>query len=330
MEFPVAVILAAGQSTRMATELPKVLHKVCGRPMLDYVISACREAGIGRLVIVVGYGKEEVIAAVPDQAGITWIEQPQQKGTGHAVLCCESALRQGGFDNVLILCGDGPLIQPRTIRILLEKHRSEQSSATLATALLEDPSGYGRIVRDRNGKLAGIVEELDCQPEQKQIREINPSYYCFRIQPMLEALHQIRPDNAKNEYYVTDAVRILIQGGHKVVAVTAVPPEDVLSINDRRQLAEVNKIMQWRVHERLLVEGVSVLDPANTLIDARAQIGQDTVIYPYTYIQGRVRVGKRCSIGPFACLRDGVVLADDQTVGAFTELRNQDPNLRGL
>jgi bifunctional UDP-N-acetylglucosamine pyrophosphorylase/glucosamine-1-phosphate N-acetyltransferase len=329
MQATAAVILAAGQSTRMATELPKVLHEVCGRPMLDYVVTACRDAGIPRLVIVVGYRKQQVIDSVPEQDDVTWVEQVEQKGTGHAVLCCESALRAGDFANVVVLCGDGPLIRAETIRTLLERHTSQNNSATLATAMLDNPHGYGRIVRDSAGELVGITEELDCTPEQCAIHEVNPSYYCFRTAPMLEALGQIRPDNAKGEYYITDALHILIRAGHRVQAITAVPAEDILSINDRRQLAEVNKIMQWRVHDRLFGQGVSVLDPANTLIDARAEIGQDTVVHPYTYIHGRVRVGKRCSIGPFACLRDGVVLGDDQTVGAFTELTCKNPVGKG-
>jgi bifunctional UDP-N-acetylglucosamine pyrophosphorylase/glucosamine-1-phosphate N-acetyltransferase len=233
-------------------------------------------------------------------------------------------LREGGYDDVVVLCGDGPLLRAETLTQLLGRHADERSYATLATATLDDPAGYGRIVRDGTGHLLGIVEELDCTPEQRAICEINPSYYCFRTGPMLEALEQITPDNAKGEYYVTDALHILIRAGRKATAISAVPPEDVLSVNDRRQLADVNKIMQWRIHETLLKSGVSVLDPANTLIDARARIGRDTVVHPFTYIHGRVQIGQRCTIGPFACLRDGVKLEDGVTVGPFTEMQGQD------
>jgi bifunctional UDP-N-acetylglucosamine pyrophosphorylase/glucosamine-1-phosphate N-acetyltransferase len=317
-----AVILAAGKSTRMVTDLPKVLHEVCGRPMLAYVVEACRKVGVQKILVVVGYRKDDVIAAFAGQDDIIWIEQTEQRGTGHAVMMCEDELRKGGWQDTLILCGDGPLISDAVLGTVVEKHRSENASATLATSVLPDPAGYGRIIRDAYGNLQGIVEQSDCTPEQKSIKEINPSYYCFRTDHLLDALHNVKPNNVKNEYYLTDALHIMIARGLKAVAITAVAPEDVISVNSRQQLSLVSKVMQDRIQDNLMSHGVTIVDPGNTWIDARAEIGQDTVIHPFTYIHGRVRIGKHCSVGPFAYLREGTVLADDVVVGVFTEVKN--------
>lgn len=317
-----AVILAAGKSTRMVTDLPKVLHEVCGRPMLAYVLEACRKIGVEKILVVVGYRKDDVIAAFAGQDDIIWIEQTEQRGTGHAVMMCEQDLRKGGWQDVLVLCGDGPLVSDQVLDTVVKKHRAEHASATLATSVLEDPAGYGRIVRDSYGNLQGIVEQSDCTPEQKNIKEINPSYYCFRTDHLLAALHNVRPNNVKNEYYLTDALHIMIARGLKAVAITAVSAEDVISVNSRQQLSLVSRVMQERIQDRLMSSGVTIVDPSNTWVDARAEIGQDTVIHPFTYIHGRVKIGRHCSVGPFAYLRDGTVLADDVVVGVFTEVKN--------
>ena len=316
-----AIILAAGKSTRMITDTPKVLHEVCGRPMLAYVIDACRKAGVDDLLVVVGYRKEEVLDAFPDEPGITWITQEEDRhGTGHAVMCCREAL-EGYKGNCLVLCGDGPLIRSEVISQLLNKHEQERATATLATGTLEDPGGFGRIIRDEYGNFQGIVEHNDCTAEQLAIKEINPSYYCFDTPRLLEALDQIRPDNKKGEYYLTDTLGLMLRSGHKVVAITAVKAGDVLSINSRHDLAEVGNVMKHRILSELMNSGVTVVDPDNTYIDARAKIGQDTIVHPFTYISGKVVIGKNCSIGPFAYLRDGTELADDVVLGVFTEVK---------
>jgi len=316
-----AIILAAGKSTRMVTSLPKVLHEVCGRPMLSYVLDACRAAGISRIVVVVGYEKDQVIEAFADEPDIRWVYQEQQKGTGHAASMCRDTLAD--FDgNLVVLAGDMPLLRSETLKLLIETHERQHAAVTLATAVLEDPTGYGRIIRDAYGNLQGIVEETDCTDEQRAIREINPSFYCFDKKLLFAALEEIRPDNVKGEYYITDALHILVQKGYRAVAITAVKPEEAVGVNSRAQLAEVGRIMQDRIQHSLMQNGVTIVDPPNTWIDIRAQIGQDTVIYPFTYIHGRVRIGQRCMVGPFAYLRDGTVLEDDVVVGVFTELKN--------
>lgn len=311
-----ACILAAGKGTRLKTTRPKVMHEVCGRPMLAYVLDACRDAGIERSVVVVGYEKRQVTAAFERDSDLTFVEQNEQLGTGHAVMMAREAL-VGQCDHVVVLCGDGPLIRTETIRKLIDTHLREQAAATLATAELENPHGYGRIVRDASGALRGIVEERDCTPEQRAIREINPSYYCFRTADLFEALERIGNDNAKGEYYLTDTLAVLIAAGRKVCAITAVPPEDVFSINSRRDLATVSRVLRDRVNGGLMDAGVTIIDPQTTWIDPRARIGQDTVIYPFTYVSGPVQIGKACRIGPFAHIREGTQLGDNVDFNAM-------------
>lgn len=309
----VAIILAAGVSSRMNTRQAKVLHEVCGRPMLAYVLDACRQAGVKKLYIVVGYGAEQVKKRFADASDITWVMQNEQKGTAHAVLCCKEYLEN--FDGeTLVMCGDGPLIRAETLKVLIEKHTIEHSATTLATAVLDDPTGYGRIIRDAYGNIQGIVEQNDCTKEQLAIKEVNPSYYLFHNKTLFEALAKVRPNNAKGEYYLTDALALIIAGGHKVVAVTAVRPEEAMGVNSREQLSVASKIMQQRIQKQLMASGVTIVDPDNTWIDVRPQIGQDTVIEPFTYIHGSVKIGHRCRIGPFAYLNSGTIVEDGRTV----------------
>jgi bifunctional UDP-N-acetylglucosamine pyrophosphorylase/glucosamine-1-phosphate N-acetyltransferase len=307
-----AVILAAGKGTRLKSDRPKVLHEVCHRPMLAYVLDACRAAGIPHCIVVVGHEKQSVMDAFADDHAITWIEQNPQLGTGHAVMVCREALAT--FDHALVLCGDGPLIRPETLRELLDKHLREGLSATLATAILDDPTGYGRICRDADGNFVGIVEHADATPEQRQIREVNPSYYCFRVADLLPALEHLRPDNAKREYYITDVLTVLRAENRRVAAISSVRPEDVFSINSRQDLALVNRVMRDRILDRLMTDGVTVIDPATTWVDARATIGRDTVLYPFVHITGPVRIGCNCRVGPFAQLSGDVVVGDGATV----------------
>ncbi|MHC4658946.1 MAG: NTP transferase domain-containing protein [Planctomycetota bacterium] len=242
----VAIVLAAGISSRMNTKLPKVLHEVCGRPILAYVLDACRGAGIGKIYVVVGFGAEQVRERFNDAEDIVWVRQDEQKGTAHAVLCCRERLKD--FEGeTLVLCGDGPLIRAETLEKLIETHEAEQSAMTLATAVLGNPAGYGRIDRDAAGNIRGIVEHNDCTAEQLRIKEVNPSYYLFDNKVLFKALEGVKPDNVKKEYYLTDTLSIIIEAGHKVAAVTAVRPEEAMSVNTREQFSEMNEIMQRRI-----------------------------------------------------------------------------------
>jgi bifunctional UDP-N-acetylglucosamine pyrophosphorylase/glucosamine-1-phosphate N-acetyltransferase len=311
----VAIILAAGISKRMNTKLAKVLHEVCGRPMLDYVIDAVRSAGIDKIFVVVGFGADSVKQRFAGTGDITWVIQPEQKGTANAVMCCEEHLKDF-TGQTLVLCGDGPLIRSETLKTLIDKHNAEHASATLATAVLDDPTGYGRIVRDAYGNIQGIVEHNNCTPEQLKIQEVNPSYYLFDNKILFEAVERVKIDKVKGEYYLTDALALIIAAGHKVVAVTAVRPEEAVSVNSREQLSDAGKIMQRRIQKRLMENGVTIIDPPNTWIDARAQIGQDTVIEPFTCIYGEVVIGRNCRIGPFAHLQSGTRIGDNSNIGS--------------
>jgi bifunctional UDP-N-acetylglucosamine pyrophosphorylase/glucosamine-1-phosphate N-acetyltransferase len=321
MAETVAIILAAGGSTRMNTQLAKVLHEVCGRPMLAYVLDACRNVGIRKICVVVGFGAEQVQEQFAGAEDVVWVRQKEQLGTAHAVSCCKEHLKDF-TGQTLVLCGDGPMIRAQTLKIIIDKHESGQSAATLGTAVLDDPSGYGRIVRDDYGNIQGIVEDSDCTPAQLKIKEINPSNYLFNNKILFEALERVKPENVKKEYYLTDAVSGILATGHKVEAITAVPPDEAVGINSRAQLSAASKIMQRRIQRKLMEDGVTIVDPDNTWIDARAQIGQDTVIEPFTYIHGEVKIGQGCRIGPFAFLRHGTILKNDVVLGVYTEVKN--------
>lgn len=245
---PAALIMAAGKGTRMNSDLPKVVHEVGGRPMVCHVVDACLKAGCERVVVVVGYQQELVRAALGGYGGrLAFAVQAEQLGTGHAVRCAEPAL--AGLDPatpLLVLAGDGPLIRAETLQRILERHAGAGARATLATSVVEDPTGYGRIVRDGRGVFAGIVEQKNATPEQAAIREINPSYYCFRLEALLEALGKVGRNERSGEYYLTDVPSILVADGGGVEVIDAVPPEDVLSINTPEQLAEVDRILRDR------------------------------------------------------------------------------------
>lgn len=245
---PCAIILAAGKGTRMGSDLPKVVHPVGGRPMVSIVAEACHAVGTWPIVAVVGHGREHVERSLRDAAGeIRYALQAEQLGTGHAVLAAEASLTDVSPDtDVLVLCGDGPLIRDETIRTLLDTHRSAHAAATLATAVVDDPTGYGRVVRDAEGRFARIVEQKNATADELAIREINPSYYCFKLGPLMDALRHVERNPKTGEYYLTDVPALLLAGGARVEVVEAVPAEDVLSINTPEQLAEVDRIYRQR------------------------------------------------------------------------------------
>jgi bifunctional UDP-N-acetylglucosamine pyrophosphorylase / glucosamine-1-phosphate N-acetyltransferase len=302
-----AIILAAGKSTRMKGSLPKVLHEVCGRSMLEHVLNACFGAGCVRAIVVVGHGKEMVTARFAGDDRIAFVDQSEQKGTGHAVMCCRDELRhiggsKRGASDVFILAGDGPLIRSEVLDTLHKAHHDEHAAASMATAILEDPTGYGRVVRDETGKFVRIVEQADASEAQRQIREVFPSYYCVAASELLWSLDRLTSENAKGEYYLTDIFGLLQAAGKKVVAVQAVAAEDVLGVNNRQQLAEVDAIMQERIQRSLRDSGVTVVSSATTYIESGVSAGTDTIIHPFSFIGRDSTIGQRCVIGPFACL----------------------------
>ncbi|HZZ45106.1 MAG TPA: NTP transferase domain-containing protein [Tepidisphaeraceae bacterium] len=296
-----AIILAAGQSTRMKSSLPKALHEVCGRPMLHYVLQACYGAGCSRVIVVVGHGKEQLISAFSSDSRIHWVEQTERLGTGHAAKVCIPELQKIQGD-VFILAGDGPLIRAEVLKTLHNAHVDDRAAGSLATAVIDNPYGYGRIVRDDAGEFLQIVEESDATPDQRDIHEVFPSYYCFRSHDLIEALGQLKNDNKKSEYYLTDVYAILRQSGKRVLAVQAVAAEDTLSINTRQQLAEVDAIMQDRIQRTLREAGVTIVSPANTYIESNVTIGRDSLIHPFSFIGRDSEIGARSTIGPFGLI----------------------------
>jgi bifunctional UDP-N-acetylglucosamine pyrophosphorylase/glucosamine-1-phosphate N-acetyltransferase len=315
----VAIVLAAGKSTRMKSDLPKVLHELCGLPLLTYVLKALDNAGIRRKVVVVGHGAELVRYRYRDEPGVEFVLQEPQLGTGHAVQVCESMLRNHRGP-VLVLVGDAPFVRAEMLRTMLERTAASGARAFLATAVVADPFGMGRIVREATGRFLRIVEQKDASPDEAAIHEINPSFYVFDGPALFDALHHVRNHNAQREFYLTDVPGILRDRGALVLAEVLADATDMYGINHRRHLSEANALMQTRIQERLFDAGVTIVDGRNTYIDARARIGRDTIVYPFSVIGGPVTIGSGCRIGPFAHVREGTTLADGVLVGSFVEV----------
>lgn len=301
-----AVILAAGKGTRMKSKLPKVLHKVGGHPMLEHVMDAAEAAGCRDNVVVIGHGAELVRELVGGRARIAL--QAEQLGTGHAVLQAADTLKDF-TGTVMILCGDTPLLEADELEKFYAEHVKSGAAATVMSALMDDPFGYGRILRDANGDVAGIVEQKDASEEQKQIKEINTGNYCVEAPLLFEVLRTLGNDNAQGEYYLTDVLAKLRAMGKKVGGVITADSEMIMGVNSRRQLAEAESVMRRRIAERHMDDGVTIMDPASTFIEKSVKIAPDTVIYPNTWLQGETVIGEDCEIGPNVRL-ENVKVAD--------------------
>jgi bifunctional UDP-N-acetylglucosamine pyrophosphorylase/glucosamine-1-phosphate N-acetyltransferase len=312
----IAVILAAGRGTRMKSEIPKVMHNLLGRPMIHYVLDLTKGLGAQGVVVVAGY-KREVVREVLQ--GVTIVVQKRLLGSGDALHCIRKTIGNYSGD-LLVLCGDTPLLEKGAVRDLVRTHRGSRASATLLTAKVENPAGYGRIVRGPRGEIVEIVEETAAATSQKAIAEINVGTYCFDARDLFDALHEIRPNNRKREYFLTDVIEILHRKSRTIKAVSVGDATTILGINSRRDMAEATEILKTKVLESLMTNGVSVVDPRTTFIESGVRVGRDTVIYPNTVIEGGVRIGERCQIGPFARLRHDVWLGDRVEVGNFVEL----------
>ncbi|MFN9721266.1 MAG: NTP transferase domain-containing protein [Planctomycetota bacterium] len=303
---PVAVVLAAGKSTRMKSDTPKVLHSVCGRLMIEYVLDAAREAGVERIVVVVGHRSELVRGALSHYSDVSFAEQTEQKGTGHAVMMCESQLT-GHTGSVLILAGDTPLLQGASLRSLLEAQVQSGAACVIGTADTQNNEGLGRIVRDAAGNFLCIVEQKDASTEQQRITEINTGCYAFSTPLLLSALRQVRPNNSQSEYYLTDCPRILMDHGHRVTASCSLTIQEAIGVNTRAQLAEVRATRQAIIMNELMAAGVTIESPSQTSIDFGVTIGRDSVIRPFTVIDRGVTLGENCVIGPLVHLKGPMV-----------------------
>lgn len=347
-----AIILAAGEGTRMKSKTPKVLHKVAGLSLVEHVMKAASQIGSDKLVVVVGSGKEQVESYLKN-SGAVFVHQAQRLGSGHAVMVCEDVIDEN--EDVLILCGDTPLIQAKTLERLLEVHKNKDNACTVLTAELDNPFGYGRIVRDRKGQVLKIVEEKDADAPTKAIKEINSGMYCFKGAQLKSFLSKLTNDNAQGEYYLTDMLALLNEAGYKVGSAVVTDFDDLRGVNSRVQLAESEVILRKRINDYWMSEGVTLIDPMTTYIEDGVSIGRDSIIYPGTSLRGKCVIGEDCilgpnahlenmkigagvtvkestltdssiddgtTVGPYAYVRPGSQIGKDVKVGDFVEIKN--------
>jgi bifunctional UDP-N-acetylglucosamine pyrophosphorylase/glucosamine-1-phosphate N-acetyltransferase len=348
------VILAAGKGTRMKSPIPKVLHPLAGRTLIEHVLRTVDQLPVTSTVLVVGHGADRVRAALSGRPNLQFVSQDLQLGTGHALLQAEPLLK-GKSGTVLLLYADVPLLEPGTLSRLLETHRKAKTAATILTAELADPYGYGRIVRDKEGVISRIVEERDASAEQQAIREINSGIYALSLEPLFEHLHGLATDNSQGEYYLTDLVAIYRQQKMRVETLCLDSAAELRGVNSRLDLAELSSVLRQRKNRLLMVGGVTLDDPATTYIEMDVTIGADTTIGPGVRLEGTTTIGERChihsgvrvtdatiandvvvldhsvivesvvgsgaSVGPMAHIRPGSVLGDSTRVGNFVELK---------
>ncbi|EOE6412275.1 bifunctional UDP-N-acetylglucosamine diphosphorylase/glucosamine-1-phosphate N-acetyltransferase GlmU [Enterococcus hirae] len=304
MDARYAIILAAGKGTRMKSKLYKVLHPVSGQPMVEHIINRVSETNPDQIITIVGHGAEQVKAQLGERS--EYALQAEQLGTGHAVLQAASFL-QGKEGTTLVISGDTPLLTTATLNNLFEYHQGKNASATILTAQAEDPTGYGRIIRDHIGIVEKIVEQKDTTPEEALVQEINTGTYCFDNQALFEALNKVGTDNAQGEYYLTDIIEILKDAGKTVAAYQTEDFDESMGVNDRIALAKANELMRQRINKMHMVNGVSFVDPATTYIDAGVEIGSDTVIEAGVQLQGKTVIGSDCVIGAHSRIVDSVI-----------------------
>ena len=294
MSTPACIILAAGEGTRLKSKYPKAVLPLCGKPLVLHALATVKETQADPVIVVIGAGADQMQTLLAD-CGAVIVDQAERKGTGHAVMCAEPAL-QGHQGDVIVTCADIPLVRPQTLTQLVRHHTTTSAAATVLTAICEDPTGYGRVVRDEEGMVRQIIEHKDADDQTRQIREINTSIYCFNTPALLAALPRITADNAQGEYYLTDVIPQLLKEGEPVAAVSAASYQEVMGINTRAQHAEAERIARDRVRQRVMAAGVMLIDPPSTFIDQDVEIGPDTVIWPGALILGRTRVGRDCVI----------------------------------
>lgn len=346
-----AVILAAGQGTRMKSKLYKVLHTVCGKPMVQHVLDQVSSLDVQEIVTIVGHGAEKVQSELGSKSQFAL--QSEQLGTAHAVMQAEEIL-QGKPGTTFVICGDTPLIKAETMEALIKQHEEQGAKASILTAYLEDPTGYGRIIRNEQGFVEKIVEHKDATEEEREVTEINTGTYCFDNQALFATLKKVSNDNVQGEYYLPDVIEILKSEGEIVTAYQTGDFEETLGVNDRIALAQAEKTMRKRINVEHMRNGVTLIDPEQTYIESNVTIGQDTIIYPGTVIKSGTKIGQECiigphteissceigdattirqsvahnssigshvNIGPFAHIRPESQIADDVKVGNFVEIK---------
>lgn len=347
-----AVILAAGQGTRMKSSLPKVLHVLNGKPMLWHVMQPALDAGSAKPVVVIGNGADQVKEAIGEDAAF-YVMQTERLGTGHAAQHAEESLK-GKVDQVMVMYGDMPCWKPETLRNIIQVQENNSGPMTMATIIVDDPRGFGRVERDANGTVLAIVEEAQCTEEQNKIKELNVGLYCFDADWLWEALRNVKL-SPKGEYYLTDTVELAVKDGLQVLAIPIDDPDEAIGVNTRVHLSEAEAVLRKRINHQLMESGVSMMNPNHTYIEAGVKVGKDTVIRPGTWLKGETVIGEGCDIGPntiitdsevgnhtvilssvlnkakvenhveigpFARLRPGAHLADHVHMGNFGEIKN--------
>lgn len=328
-----AIILAAGEGKRMKSSTPKVLHKVCGKEMVNVVIDTVKEAKVNDINVIIGRGADKVKDATTNRT-VHYSLQDKQLGTGHAVMCAKEFLK-GKKGIVAIFTGDAPLITKSTVGKLLDFHGNKNYKATILTSIVDNPHGYGRVVREGNQEVCKIVEHKDCTEEELKINEINAGMYCFDIESLLNSLDKLDNNNSQGEYYITDVIGILKNQGEKIGALP-IPFEETMGINSRVQLSEAEKVMRKRINKMHMDNGVTLIDPDCTYIDIDVEIGSDTIIYPGNVIQGKTVIGENCTIYSNSRIEDSIIdkkvtiqcstileskIGEGTTVGPFAYVR---------
>lgn len=328
------IIMAAGKGKRMKSSLPKVLHEILGRSLLEHLLLTAFKLNPARILVIIGNKaelvKDTIEKRMPEDIykKIEWIEQQEQLGTGDAVRQCTPVLKNFNGPTI-ILSGDVPLLTSDTLNNLLKFHQKEKAVATILTTHLDNPFGYGRILRTDTGQVVGIVEEKDAMTEEKHIKEINTGTYCFDWQVLAKILPSLRNDNAQDEYYLTDVIHILNKGGKTITAYKAQDSVETLGISDRKDLANIIALVQKRINSYWMELGITIIDPSGVYIDYDVIIGKDTIIYPFTMLQGKTRIGETCQIGPCTHLLNAVIgnevkirfsLINNSTILNYTEV----------
>jgi len=299
-----ALILAAGEGKRMKSDTPKVLHKVCGKEMVNQVIDTIRKSGILEINVVIGRGAEKVQKAT-ESRGVHYSFQVKQLGTGHAVMCSSEFL-EGKKGTVAVFTGDAPLISEESIKKLMGFHNGGGFKATILTSVVDCADGYGRIIRKESKEVCKIVEHKDCSSSELMVKEINSGMYCFDIEYLLNSLKKLSNENSQGEYYLTDVIGILVEEGQKVGAM-AIPFEETMGVNSRLQLSQAEKVLRKRINEKHMVNGVTLIDPESTYIDVDVEIGSDTIVYPGNVIEGNTVIGKKCMLYPGSRISSSII-----------------------
>lgn len=330
-----AIILAAGDGTRLRSQVPKSLHRVCGRPMLVHILRTIEGLTDYKQVVVVGFSHDTIREALSNY-NVEFALQEKRLGTGHAVITTASMFENYDGD-VMVLVGDAPLLTQSTIEKLLDRHRHQDASATILTTKMKNPTGYGRILRHQDGAVLKIVEDKDANIYEKKVNEINTGTYIFDCKELFEALQSIKPNNEQGEYYLTDVIDIMVKKKKRVEAYITKDPAETMGINDRVQFAKAERIMRDRILTRLMLSGVTIIDPASTFIDDSVSIEMDTIIHPNSHLVGKTKIGSGCEIGPLTQIENcdigtdcrinssylrGCTIPPGMNIGPFANLQN--------